>query len=138
MWLMDAGRGEQLPSLEEFLLRPGWMELAACAGAPIETFFPPRGASVAPARAICAGCPVQTECREYAHSGEHLQGIWGGESERQRKRARVPYSCPVATVAKLDTALTCINISQNVVGSGLFTKLLDQGPQGGVGGVSTG
>ena len=92
---MSAGSGEQLPSLEEFLRRPSWMELAACAGMPIETFFPPRGASVAPARAICATCPVQPECREYAHSGGHLQGIWGGESERQRKRARVPFSCPV-------------------------------------------
>jgi WhiB family redox-sensing transcriptional regulator len=113
-WLMSPGSGEQLSSLEEVLRRPGWMELAACAGMPIETFFPPRGASVAPARAICAGCRVQSEWREYAHSGEHLQGIWGGESERQRKRSRVPFSCPVATVPKRDTDLTCTNTGQNV------------------------
>ena len=28
-WLMSPGAGEQLPSLEEVLRRPGWMELAA-------------------------------------------------------------------------------------------------------------
>jgi hypothetical protein len=49
---MSAGSGEQLPSLEEVLCRPGWMELAACAGQPIEVFFPAKGQTAAAARAI--------------------------------------------------------------------------------------
>jgi hypothetical protein len=42
-WLMSEGSGEQLPSLAELLRRPGWMELAACAGMPLEVFFPAKG-----------------------------------------------------------------------------------------------
>jgi hypothetical protein len=117
--LMDEGRGEQLPSLEELVHRPGWMELAACAGMPIETFFPGRGENhkVAAAKAVCAVCSVRTECYDYAQSfTETPVGVWGGESERSRKRfAGVPYSCPVAIVAKGDTALTCTNTGQSVV-----------------------
>jgi hypothetical protein len=44
-WLMSAGSGEQLPSLEEVLRRPGLMELAACAGWPHDRpRIPPLGA----------------------------------------------------------------------------------------------
>jgi WhiB family redox-sensing transcriptional regulator len=92
-WLTSDGRGEQLPSLLEVLRRPSWMELAACAGRPIELFFPSPGVSAKTmdrARAICAGCPVRTECRDYADSsgGEDIIGIWGG-TDRERRRLRV-------------------------------------------------
>jgi WhiB family redox-sensing transcriptional regulator len=84
-WLMSAGSGEQLPSLEEVLRRPGWMELAACAGMPIETFFPPRGTTATAARAVCATCKVQPECLDYARADSDTMGFWGGTSERERR-----------------------------------------------------
>jgi WhiB family transcriptional regulator, redox-sensing transcriptional regulator len=89
-WLMSPGSGEQLPSLEEFVRRPGWTESAACAGMPIETFFPPRGASTAAnARAICARCSVRPECLAYARSFNGTSGVWAGTTERERRRLGV-------------------------------------------------
>jgi WhiB family redox-sensing transcriptional regulator len=97
---MSPGSGEQLPSLEELYRRPDWMELAACAGQPIEVFFPAKGHSAAAAKAVCAVCSVRTECYDYAQSfTDTPAGVWGGESERSRKRfAGVPCSCPVGQV----------------------------------------
>ena len=84
-WLMSEGSGEQLPSLAELLRRPGWMELAACAGMPIDTFFPVRGKTAAAARAICSTCKVQPECLDYARADSDTMGFWGGTSERERR-----------------------------------------------------
>jgi WhiB family redox-sensing transcriptional regulator len=85
-WLMSEGSGEQLPSLAELLRRPGWMELAACAGMPIDTFFPPRGTTATAARAVCSTCKVQPECLNYARADSDTMGFWGGTSERERRR----------------------------------------------------
>jgi WhiB family redox-sensing transcriptional regulator len=84
-WLMAPGSGEQLPSLEEVLRRPSWMELAACAGMPIDVFFPAKGQTAAAARAICATCKVQPECLDYARADSDTMGFWGGTSERERR-----------------------------------------------------
>ena len=68
---------------------PPWMRDAACRGMDPELFFPERGASPADyeeARAVCATCPVRQECAEYAVPEKH--GIWGGLSERERRRVR--------------------------------------------------
>ena len=85
-WLMAPGSGEQLPSLDEVLRRPGWMELAAGAGMPIEVFVPAKGQTAAAARAICATCKVQPECLDYARADSDTIGFWGGTSERERRR----------------------------------------------------
>jgi len=51
-------------------------------------FFPERGDSTEPAKAVCARCLVRAECLAYALA-EHIQhGIWGGTSERERRRLR--------------------------------------------------
>lgn len=75
-----------------------WALRAACAlspDAPEETvalvdeiFFPKRGGNAIRARAICADCPVQTECLEYSLSFGHLDGVWGGHTERERRDLR--------------------------------------------------
>lgn len=51
-----------------------------------EVFFPSDGVGVDAARRICATCPVREPCLEYAldHHVEH--GVWGGASERERRR----------------------------------------------------
>lgn len=63
-----------------------WMALGLCRAYPPETFFPSDGVGVDRARKICATCPVATPCLEYAldHRIEH--GVWGGTSERERRR----------------------------------------------------
>ena len=65
-----------------------WQARGACKGK-INHFFPSRGESVAHAKKICAECPVQGECLEYALENSELFGVWGGMSERQRQRIRV-------------------------------------------------
>ena len=63
-----------------------WMVRGKCRTMPPAVFFPSDGVGVEVARRICAGCPVQRPCLEYAlfHHIEH--GVWGGASERERRR----------------------------------------------------
>src|SRR5690606_3263456 len=67
-----------------------WMDDGACVGADLDLFFPQRGDNdaVAAAKAVCATCPVTSECLEYALSERVTHGIWGGTSERERRRIR--------------------------------------------------
>jgi WhiB family redox-sensing transcriptional regulator len=79
--------GDELPLLAELLLRPAWTREAACREHPTATFFPGSSETQEPALAVCRTCLVQKECLAYAH--EHFaQGVWGGTSERERKRMR--------------------------------------------------
>lgn len=66
-----------------------WRDAADCQYTDPEAFFPGKGESVKAAKRICAGCPVSTECLEYALENHIRDGIWGGMSERQR-RSLVP------------------------------------------------
>ncbi len=63
-----------------------WMAEGSCRLYPPTTFFPSDGVGVEKAKKICAGCPVAEQCLEHAleHRIEH--GVWGGASERQRRR----------------------------------------------------
>ena len=63
-----------------------WMAQGACASVPPSTFFPSDGAGVEVARKICAQCPVQEPCLEYALANRIDHGVWGGCSERERRR----------------------------------------------------
>jgi WhiB family redox-sensing transcriptional regulator len=69
-------------------LRPGltWRALAACKDADPNVFFPADGPGVEIARAICAECLVRLDCLDYALSSHQDHGVWGGTSERERKR----------------------------------------------------
>jgi WhiB family redox-sensing transcriptional regulator len=66
----------------------GWRELAACRGVDPELFFPTRGEKVAAAKAVCSSCLVRTSCAEEALANGEKFGIWGGMSERERRRIR--------------------------------------------------
>ena len=69
--------------------REDWRDDAECVRHPGEVdFFPERGESVRAAKAVCAQCPVKTECLEYAMQWNHLSGVWGGLSERERRQLR--------------------------------------------------
>jgi WhiB family transcriptional regulator, redox-sensing transcriptional regulator len=65
-----------------------WQERANCLGVDPDLFFPERGASTKEAKAVRGGCEVKTECLEYALRHGEKFGIWGGMSERERRRIR--------------------------------------------------
>ena len=65
-----------------------WADEAKCLTAEPDTFFPEKGGSTREAKRICDGCPVTAECLEYALANDERFGIWGGMSERERRRLR--------------------------------------------------
>ncbi len=67
---------------------PGWQELALCAQTDPEAFFPEKGGSTREAKRVCQSCEVRQECLEYALANDERFGIWGGLSERERRRLK--------------------------------------------------
>ena len=65
-----------------------WQEYAHCLGVDPDLFFPERGASTREAKEVCRGCVVREDCLEYALGNSEKFGIWGGMSERERRRIR--------------------------------------------------
>lgn len=63
-----------------------WMAQGSCRDEPPARFFPSDGAGVEAARSVCAGCPVRSPCLEYALRHRIDHGVWGGTSERERRR----------------------------------------------------
>jgi WhiB family redox-sensing transcriptional regulator len=80
--------GVVLPSAESLLGRPKWMDRGACRGADQDRFYPERGHSVREAKALCRECEVCAECLDYAMVNVERYGIWGGLSEKQRRKLR--------------------------------------------------
>lgn len=65
---------------------PAWMAEGLCAQTDPEAFFPEKGGSVREAKAICRACDVRENCLAYALEHQERFGIWGGYSERERRR----------------------------------------------------
>lgn len=65
-----------------------WRDRGLCAQTDPEAFFPEKGGSTREAKRICTGCEVRAECLEYAMTRDERFGIWGGLSERERRRLR--------------------------------------------------
>ncbi|GAA2963751.1 MULTISPECIES: WhiB family transcriptional regulator [Actinokineospora] len=65
-----------------------WQERALCAQTDPEAFFPEKGGSTREAKRICLGCEVRSECLEYALAHDERFGIWGGLSERERRKLK--------------------------------------------------
>lgn len=95
-WMdVDAGKERQVTALAELDARLAidvdeatWMVQARCLDADPEAFFPRKGGSTKEAKRICAACPVREECLEFSVENEERFGIWGGMSERERRRLR--------------------------------------------------
>jgi WhiB family redox-sensing transcriptional regulator len=66
----------------------GWQSRANCMGVDPDLFFPERGASTREAKEVCRGCVAREDCLEYALDNGEKFGIWGGMSERERRRLR--------------------------------------------------
>jgi WhiB family redox-sensing transcriptional regulator len=72
------------------MARDHWLWMAACRDEDTSLFFPAAGDDTATAMAICTSCLVQDACLSYAVGRPELMGIWGGTSEKARKRMRRP------------------------------------------------
>jgi len=66
----------------------GWRDEALCAETDPEAFFPEKGGSTREAKRVCRSCDVRAECLEYALEHDERFGIWGGMSERERRRLK--------------------------------------------------
>jgi WhiB family redox-sensing transcriptional regulator len=77
---IDHGRGESDAK--------NWQDEANCLGVDPDLFFPERGASTREAKEVCRGCVVRLDCLEFALVNGEKFGIWGGLSERERRRLR--------------------------------------------------
>ena len=65
-----------------------WQDRALCAQTDPEAFFPEKGGSTREAKKVCRTCEVRAECLEYALEHDERFGIWGGLSERERRRIK--------------------------------------------------
>lgn len=65
-----------------------WRAKSACRGLDPTIFYPASDddEDAAAAKSVCAACPVQGECLEYALGSREKEGVWGGATERERRR----------------------------------------------------
>ena len=81
-----------VPDAIDLTTMPGdedqWQERALCAQTDPEAFFPEKGGSTREAKRICLGCEVKDSCLDYALANDERFGIWGGLSERERRRLK--------------------------------------------------
>lgn len=92
--LPDTGRDRHLSVVPDDFenlfdaVEEQWQDRALCAQTDPEAFFPEKGGSTREAKRICSGCEVKAECLEYALHNDERFGIWGGLSERERRRLK--------------------------------------------------
>lgn len=75
-----------------------WMSAGNCHNQPPSTFFPSDGVGVEVAKKVCAGCPVLERCLNYALDNRIEHGVWGGASERQRRRLLTARRRPLSAI----------------------------------------
>ena len=93
---IEPDEPERLPATLENLIAIGvaqpvaedepWSALAVCKQLDPEDFFPEKGVPTQLQRKICLGCEVVDQCLQYALDHDEQFGIWGGKSERERRR----------------------------------------------------
>jgi len=73
---------------EDDLAQLDWQDQALCAEVDPDLHFPEKGGSTREAKQVCRSCEVRAECLEYALEHDERFGIWGGMSERERRRLK--------------------------------------------------
>ena len=63
-----------------------WRQRAACRGVDPDVFYPTSDEEADEAKSICGVCPVREACLEYALVSRERDGVWGGATERERRR----------------------------------------------------
>lgn len=91
-WFVDPVRlglpGLRRPETSDSDDPLAWQSDSLCAQTDPEAFFPEKGGSTRDAKKICTSCEVRTNCLEYALKNDERFGIWGGLSERERRKLR--------------------------------------------------
>ncbi len=87
-WVESENAVRELYVLDGNAEELGWQERALCAQTDPEAFFPEKGGSTREAKRVCLTCDVRGECLEYALSNDERFGIWGGLSERERRKVK--------------------------------------------------
>ena len=91
-WFVDPVNlgvpGVRRPSAVDEDSALAWQADALCAQTDPEAFFPEKGGSTREAKRVCASCEVRVECLEYALMHDERFGIWGGLSERERRKLK--------------------------------------------------
>lgn len=103
------GGGGSPVARKHLILDTTWQAYSNCLGVDPDLFFPERGASTREAKEVCRGCVVREDCLEYALANGEKFGIWGGMSERERRRIRRQRALArqaAAEIAELATAGT--------------------------------
>lgn len=77
-----------------------WQERGLCAQTDPEAFFPEKGGSTKAAKRVCAACEVREECLEYALTHDERWGVFGGYSERERRKLQRARKSNVVLVTK--------------------------------------
>ena len=79
---------KEITSTREFMSAKQivWRELGACRGLEPSIFYPDDDAEADDAKAVCEHCSVRVACLEFALSAREKQGVWGGATERERRR----------------------------------------------------
>lgn len=67
-------------------MNQSWRQHAACRGLDPEVFYPVTDEEAEVAKSVCRGCPVRQPCLEHALSSREKDGVWGGATERERRR----------------------------------------------------
>jgi WhiB family redox-sensing transcriptional regulator len=63
-----------------------WRQRAACRGVDPDIFYPVSEEDAEEARAVCRSCQVREACLEWALGNREQDGVWGGATERERRR----------------------------------------------------
>jgi WhiB family redox-sensing transcriptional regulator len=76
-----------MPDVDDRVL--DWQNRAACSQQDPEAFFPEKGGSPQIAKQVCLSfCDVRDECLAYALSNDERFGVWGGLTERERRKMK--------------------------------------------------
>jgi WhiB family redox-sensing transcriptional regulator len=86
--LVEDLSSEELNSIFGLPEEGSWQERALCGQTDPEAFHPEKGGSTKEAKKICTGCEVRPDCLAYALDHNERFGIWGGLSERERRRLK--------------------------------------------------
>jgi WhiB family redox-sensing transcriptional regulator len=78
-------RSEEV-NLMTALMTASWRKWAACRGIDPEVFYPDSDEEAEEAKVVCAMCPVREACLEHALAHREREGVWGGATERERRR----------------------------------------------------
>lgn len=67
-------------------MKQTWRQHAACKGIDPDVFYPHEDEEAEAAKEVCGVCPVRQACLEHALVGRERDGVWGGATERERRR----------------------------------------------------